>query len=256
MHIIPLGYEFDRVVKPFLGESGFRANRVYLLSSIPPVPAPAEVSKKHLIYANRVQAELEKIGITVIQVPANLIELLELIKTISNIVRKEKRHGNLVYINMSGAGRLTSVASTIVGMVHDVRVYYVGSDGYSDDDPRMNTHGYSIIDDKAKISFMENFQINMPNTLQLTALIAIMNAGQMRTVQLIEHLGSNGFSEYDVEYDTLNRSQKTKLIMRLNRNVIDKLHKMGYITKEKLGRQNDISITETGKYIANISGIA
>ena len=43
--------------------------------------------------------------------------------------------------------------------------------------------------------------------------------------------------------------------MKLNRNIVDKLSESGYITKIKLGRENAYKITNTGKYIASISGL-
>jgi hypothetical protein len=39
VQIIPLGYEIDWVVKPFEDPNGFRANRVYLLSTFEGVDA-------------------------------------------------------------------------------------------------------------------------------------------------------------------------------------------------------------------------
>jgi len=252
VHIIPVGYEFDRVVAPFL--NGFKANRVYLLSSIEDVVAPTAVLEKHQFYVDKVREELEGLGIFVIPVPTNLIDYLALIQKISKIVTKEKQKGNLVYINMSGAGRLTSVASTLVGMVHNVKVYYVDSTGYADKDPRMTRHGYSIVDGKPNITMLANFQIHMPNEIQQKTLGKIYENEGIKTIDLIEYLGSEGFGDYSVNYYLLSRNEKTALVMKFNRNIVDKLSESGYITKIKLGRENAYTITDTGKYIASISG--
>ena len=64
MHIIPIGYEFDRVVAPF--RSGYKVNRVYLLSSIEDIDAPTAVLEKHQFYVDKVRKELEGLGIIVI----------------------------------------------------------------------------------------------------------------------------------------------------------------------------------------------
>jgi hypothetical protein len=253
VHIIPIGYEFDRVVAPF--RSGYKVNRVYLLSSIEDIDAPTAVLEKHQFYVDKVRKELEGLGIIVIQVPTNLIEYLALIQVISKIVIEEKQKGNLVYINMSGAGRLTSVASTLVGMVHNVKVYYVDATGYADKDPRMTTHGYSIVEGTPNITMLANFQINMPNEIQLKALVKIYENEGIKTIDLIEYLGSEGFGDYSVDYYSLSRNEKTALIMKFNRNVVDKLSDSSYITKIKLGRENAYKITNTGKYIASISGL-
>lgn len=253
MHVIPIGYEFDRVVAPF--QNGYKANRVYLLSSIEGVVAPTAVLEKHQFYVDKVRYELEELGIIVIQVPTNLIDNLAIIQKISKIVSEEKQRGNLVYINMSGAGRLTSVASTLVGMVHNVKVYYVNSTGYADEDTRMTSHGYSIVEGTPNITFLANFQINMPNEIQQKALVKIYESEGIKTIDLIEYLGSEGFEDYAVDYYGLSRNDKTALIMKLNRNIIDKLSDSEYITITKLGRENVYEIKDTGKYIASISGL-
>lgn len=254
IHVIPLGYEIDRVVKPFEGDEGFRANKVYILSSILDVEGPDEVLERHEKYVDIVKDRLESLNINVVLVPTNLINVLELIQTISRIVREEKENGNIVYINMSGAGRLSSVASTLSGMVHDVKVYYVESDGYANGDPRMEEHGYTIVYDP-QVKILENFQINMPDEAQLKALVKIMSEGRTRTIDLIEYLASEDFSDYNVNYYGLSRKEKSAVIMKLNRNIIDKLTEKGYIKKIKLGRENEYEVTDSGKYIASISGL-
>ena len=254
VHIIPVGYEFDRIVKPFLGDTGFKANRVYLLSSIQDVKARSEVLEKHSIYVNMVKKELEDLGIRVDLVPCNLINILEMIQTMSNIICEEKSQSNIVYVNMSGAGRLTSVASTLSAMAHDVIVYYVNSDGYADEDPRMEQHGYTIVNEP-KISYLKNFQIDIPNEAQLKTLAKIMVEGRMRTVDIIEYLGSEGFEEFAGDYYDLKRKEKSKVMMRLQRNILNKLLEKEYIKKSKLGREKEYELTESGKYVASISGL-
>ena len=254
MHIIPVGYEYDRIVKPFHGDSGFKANRVYLVSSIEGIDASSEIVDRHTKYVNRVEESLERLGVKVIRVPCNLINILEVIQTISNIIIRETGEGNHVFVNMSGAGRLTSVAVTLPAMAHNVTVYYVNSDGYADMDPRMETSGYTIVNEP-KIEYLENFQIEKPEEIQLRTLVEIMRRGSMRTVDIIEFLNEEGFEASPRDYYSLRRHKKSVVMMRLQRNVLDKLIEKGYVTKTKLGREKEYEITETGKYVASISGM-
>lgn len=254
VHIVPLGYEYDRAVRPFEGPSGFRVNRVYLMSALEGVEAPPEVVSKHQKYADMVRARLEELGIIVVPVPTNLIDILEVLKKVCKIIRAEQAQGNNVYVNMSSAGRLTSVGATLSGMVHGVKVYYVVSDGYADNDPRMETHGYTIVE-TLKITYLENFKISLPGDLQLKVLAEIFRIGRMRTVEIIYYLRSMGASYFMEDYDTLGRSEKSRVVMKLNRNILDKLVESGLISKRKLGRESEYEITETGKYMASISGL-
>ena len=50
------------------------------------------------------------------------------------------------------------------------------------------------------------------------------------------------------------RSEKTAIIMKINRRALDELNMMGYIEKKKVGRNNIFIITNSGKYVASISG--
>jgi hypothetical protein len=253
IHIIPLGYEIDRVVKPFEGPNGFRANRVYLLSTIEGVDAREEVIQKHTKFVDKVKSRLEGLGIAVEVVPANLINILELLSVISGIVKREVEGGNHVYINMSGAGRLTSVASTLAGMVHDATVYYVESDDYADLDPRYEAHGYTIVD-KPRIVYIENFKIELPNGLQ-TLVLSELSRGELVTEDLIGYLKRIGVPEYSSNFDRLSRSDKSKVIMRLDRGILAKLVEQGYVTKRKVGRRSEYGITESGRYVVSISGL-
>jgi hypothetical protein len=254
VHIVPVGYEVDRAVKPFEGPSGFRANRVYIMSAIERENAPPDVVGKHQKYANMVKARLEELGITVIPVPTNLVNILEVLRKTCKIIRREQLQGNNVYINMSSAGRLTSVGATLSGMVHGVKVYYVESDGYADNDPRMETHGYTIVE-TPHITVLENFQINLPDELPLKVLVNVMQMGKMRTVGIIEFLQSIGAPDFQEDYYSLGRKEKSRVMMKLERNVLDKLVERGLLRKNKLGRESEFDITETGKYIASISGL-
>lgn len=253
VHIIPIGYEIDRIVKPFEAERGYRPNRVYLLSSIGR-DIQEDIRNDHEKYVKIVKEKIKRLGIIVDVEPVNLIDLRSLMGKISQLILHEKQQGNLVYINMSGAGRLSSVASTLAGMAHGVNVYYVKSDEYAVNDPRMETHGYTIVEKPQTIT-LENFEINLPNKIQLTALVKIVEEGSMRTTELIEYLGSEGYEEYVGYSKNLPTGKRTGIIMKLNRNVIEKLLDQKCIEKIKYSRENKYEPTETGKYVASISGL-
>ena len=87
---------------------------------------------------------MEAKGIEVVCKHVNLFDLLDLMKAISKIIVNEKAEKNRIFLNMSAAGRLTSVAATLVGMAHDVRVYYVRADNYPQDDLSRQRHGLSV----------------------------------------------------------------------------------------------------------------
>ena len=254
VHILPLGLEFDRAVIPFQGDDGFRPNRVYLLTIQSSRDAPSDMVKEHMEKAERVKNYLKTKNIEVIVIDTKLIDLLDVMGKISNLICKEKAQGNNIYINMSSAGRLTSLGATLAGMFHDVKVYYVKASRYSRTELERTEHGITICDNR-NIVFLENFKMIMPNELGLKVLVEIYKRGKMRTTDIIQFLSKLNVIGFNVNYFKMRRSEKTSIIMKLNRNVLDKLANARYICKNKLGRENEYELTESGRYVANISGL-
>ena len=257
VHIVPLGHEFDRVVKPF---NRLRANRVYLLTILDMADIPyvsEEMCKKQKYFLDLVKDALEKKNIEVIVEHANIFDMLEVMKNVSRIIRAEKAKNNIVYVNMSGAGRLTSVAATLAAMAHGAKAYYVIADRYSKTDEEELKHGLSICGDEPKIKYIENFQINLPDEINLRLLAELCKREKgMKTKDIIRFLQELGIEEFDETKQKTHdkrRIQQT-LLIRLNKKILEKLEREGYIIREKTGRYNTIKITEAGKYVAHISG--
>lgn len=51
------------------------------------------------------------------------------------------------------------------------------------------------------------------------------------------------------------RTKKRNLLMLLNKRYLERLEDMGYIQREKVGRRTITKITESGQYIAHVSGL-
>ncbi|MFZ7136859.1 MAG: DUF6293 family protein [archaeon] len=253
VHIIPLGLEFDRAIIPFEGRQGFKPNRVYLLTIKSTRDAPANMIQEHVEKAQKVKDYFLSKNVEVIEIDTKLINIRDVMGKVSGLICKEKNLGNRVYINMSSAGRLTSLGVTLSGMFHDAKVYYVRADRYSENELERKERGITICDHR-EIIFIENFKMEMPKKLKLKVLVELNKRGKMRTVDIIQFLSNLGAFGYVVDYFNLSRSEKTSIIMKVNRNILDKLEASEYITKKKLGRENEYVLTESGSYMASISG--
>ena len=115
VHIIPLGHEIDRAIRPF--DTG-TANRVYLLVDTGEGSSNGtserdknmdDIQKK--IYTPAVTEKLREKNITVHVVPTKTFELESLLKTITSLIRLEKERGSMIQINMSSSGRLGAVGT-------------------------------------------------------------------------------------------------------------------------------------------------
>lgn len=64
-----------------------------------------------------------------------------------------------------------------------------------------------------------------------------------------------GFEElFDEIQDGNERAEQSRQLMKLDKTILAKLEKNGWIAREKVGRNVFIAITESGKYAACISG--
>jgi len=254
VHIVPLGYEIDRATKPFVHEDGFRPNKVYLLTCLKPNGIPLNILKEHKKYHDKVKKILESKNIEVISIHTVLIDLFDTITKISRIIYKERSLGNMVYINMSSAGRLTSVGATLAGMVHDVKVYYVESDGYSDTPEKWDLHGLSIVD-IPRIKPLEKFMLQIPDENNRRILVELYNKNKMKTSEIIDLLVDMNVFGFTKKYSKLDRLERAAAIMKVNRRILEDLENSGYINKIRNGRDNIYVVTQSGKYIAGISGL-
>lgn len=176
-------------------------------------------------------------------------------------------------MNMSAAGRLTSVAATLVGMHHDVQVYYVHADDYPDEPDKRQEHGLSVCDSN-KVTYLTNLKFDMPDPIGMNILAFLCEKEKkVNTRDLLgrlQELQVEGFQELfcdNIELiDDDKRKDKNKEIvarrllqsrqlMKLNKTILEKLEKSGYIRREKMGRNMYISNTDTGKYVAYLSGL-
>ncbi len=106
-----------------------------------------------------------------------------------------------------------------------------------------------------QVHFVENFNIQLPDERGQLLLVELYKREKMRTSELLEFLYKEGVEGFEIDPTGLGRSEKITLLMRLNKGITGKLENAGYIRKEKRGRENLYTITDSGKYVACVSGL-
>lgn len=257
-HIIPLGHEIDRAVVPF---EKLKANRAYLLTTFENGKYSFDMIQKQRYYWETVCEKLEKKDITVVTVEVDIFNMLEVIKTVSGLVAKEKADGNTVKVNISAAGRLTSIGATLAAMANGAEAYYVKAKDYSENDKDKRIHGLSICLDPNQIEWLKPFGISLPQKAGLKVLAKLGQKPEepAKINDLIEYLAKEGIEDY-AEFLKINsrrfsRYDKQRASIKLNKGILMKLEEKGYISRERVGRENRVKITETGIFIAAISGM-
>lgn len=252
VHVVPLEDEIDRAVRVFEVDNGFKANKVYLLAWVP--EGFDNVNRDLVYYHGEVCKRLGRLGVKVVTVLTNIWDMLEVIKHVGAVVRAEKGRGNTVYVNMSAGGPFVSVGTAIAAMAQDARLYYVRCNRYSQTPEEKMSHGNAVVT-TPQVHFIENFKIQLPDERGVRVLVELFSRGEMRTGDILNFLyreGVEGFAEVDP--DGLSREEKMTVLMRLNKGVTGKLEAAGYIEKDRRGRENLYRITESGKYVACVSG--
>lgn len=254
VHIIPLGHEIDRAVRPF---EVYKANRVYILVLQERKTYSREMIEKQQYYTGQVLKRLKALGIPATVVDTDMFDLLDVICTISGIIHRELEKNNLVYVNMSSAGRLTSIGVSIAAMAKKVQVYYVNADRYSATEAEMREHGISICT-KSKVLLLHNFEIALPDEWSMRILTWLYEK-DLRAGEVIEKLRENAVEGFCADIEKLKREdqrrEKANQLMKLDKRYLAKLEDRGYISRRKIGREVEISLTDSGKYVACVSGL-
>lgn len=209
--------------------------------------------QKH--YLNLVTSKLRSLGIEVKYINTDTFNLLEVMGTIARIIREEKSRKNRVFVNMSAAGRLTSFGAALAAMHQGARVYYVVADDYSKTPEELLEHGISICRE-LRIQFIENLKLLFPDERAQKVLAWLCKAEKgKKTAEIIGFLREQRIQGFEEEYDKMKRNKKSNYLMKLNKGILEKLENEGYITRERLGKNNIIKITDSGRYIAYLSGL-
>jgi hypothetical protein len=262
VHIIPLGHEIDRAVKPLLKN---KADRVHLLAIPPDAELDPVMKEKQMNYTQKVTACLEEHKIPVQYHAVDMFDTLDVMKKVSRIIVLEKARGNIVYVNMSACGRKTAFAVTIAAMFHDTAVYYVAADSYATgvNSIKEADHGMSIVE-SGNIELLQQFRIMKPDDTDIALLAELYrrkmnNMPVMKSDDIIDFFSQkkvHGFNVKPEDKRGLERSKlKRALLNRINRMHLEGLESQKYIEKKKIGKEFVVKITEAGSHIACVSGL-
>ena len=260
VHVVPLGHEVDRALAP-LGRH--RPSRVYLLTLIENDRYDPDLHAKQRMYTERVASALEALAIEVVPLQTDLFDLLDVIIVTAGVIVAEQALGNRVSVNMSAAGRLTSVGATLAGMAHGAQVYYVGANRYTETEGERQMHGLSICEDSGIAPFT-NFRFRLPGAASMALLVELCrHPGGRDTRHLRRVLRESGVPGFETDAGALphdrdhpsRRSEETRQLMTLEKRYMARLIADGHVDRERQGRRNRYTITESGRYAAAISGL-
>ena len=229
VHIVPLGYEYDRIVGP-VREYG--VDVVYLLEHDGP-------PQERVDYHDDLKVELREEA----EVRSRSVDLMDIYDVLGEVTTIAADHPeDIVRVNVSSGSKLSAVGAAIACMCTDATPYYVHPEGYAHAD-REERQSYGYAGDEV----LPSYPIEAPTRDQVAtmAFLAETNTDQ-RTAKkkdLIEYAEDAELS-FIAENEPANDKAKFAL---LNANVVDPLVDDGYIDVEQVGRRKQVTLTDTGR---------
>jgi hypothetical protein len=228
VHIVPLGYEYERVTVPAIR---MHADYVYLIyhEGDDPDARPS--------YYEDIREDLRSAGIDVDDnTVCNIFDLYDTLRTVAELIQANRDHE--VYVNLASGGKVTAIAGMIACMVTSgAEPIYVSASEYGQDkeDP--------VAKNVTSISRLPTYPIQAPSHDPLRLLQYIVEEGPVTKQDCIEFAigaGIDPLADYEGD-DTRG------LYRLLDSHLLDSLLDDGYVETYKKGRNKYVEATEEGR---------
>jgi len=238
VHVMPLGFEHDRIVEPAVE---YRADRVVLLDWL-----AADVERP--AYHDDVVADLEAAGVAVDLRDCDLFDLYDSIGVIADVVTAEARPAdetdvsNEVYVNLATGSKITAIAGMIACMVTgDAQPYYVRAERYASGTEPVG-YGMELAID------LPTYPMDRPDHQQIATLDHLVEAGPQSKQALIRFGAERDLPfvrDCDRPFDASGKPTKQSYA-RLRRHVVEPLADRGFVAVESVGTTRRVRATEDG----------
>jgi hypothetical protein len=234
VHVAPIGFEIDRIVIPAKTR---KADKVWLLIH------ENKSEDRARPFVEKIQKELQKANIEVVFEYHNRLDLFKIIKSIKQIIEKEK--GNNIYVNLASGSKIQAIGCMMASMMFNseknVYPFYVEAKDYVGFKRPISTGVKSINDIPA-------YEIQIPEEKHIGALKIIKEKGGRITKKEMATLADQQ-KLITVNAEEENYSQAR--FASLDKNIIQPLlEKWKFIRVEKIGRTRWIEITKEGENAA------
>ncbi|WP_436347498.1 HFX_2341 family transcriptional regulator domain-containing protein [Natronorubrum sp. FCH18a] len=248
VHIVPLGYEYDRILEPIRAQ---RADLVYLLAD--ERTDDGGDSAVTADYHDDLLAELES---TVPDVETRRCDLGDVYAVLGEVTTIAAEHADdTVSVNVSGAGTIPAIGATMACMdvSTDAHAYYVEPSDYAHEGERE-----PISTGVAEIERLPTYPIDSPTPDQVAIMGFLADPDawdgyhEARTTppkkkDLIEYARDRGLSFMADRRPPEERGGEDKGAFRvLDTHVLEPLEADGYVTIESVGRRRVVELTEQG----------
>lgn len=250
VHIVPLGWEYDRVVLPV---KLLKAHRVYLLCK------PSEDPERRY-FLEKATRRLERDGIQVKHrdVDSNL-DTIGLMRSISEIIIEESAAGNRILINIASAGKVAALAASLAAMAHLPRdsggLYYPIARDYSRTEKDRFKHGLACGLSGEPVS-LPHFKIELPAhpadwLLSDMAESPGHRLGYDTMISKCIDWKISGFKTPSGDKHEI-RVMKNRNSVQFNKRVVQKLRNLDLVKIESEAKSRALVLTVAGHHVASL----
>lgn len=252
VHIIPLGWEYDRVVQPV---DSIKAHRVYLLCDPSGQPVRAHYLRKATRRFEACHIEVKSVSVDTFK------DLLGTIRSISGIIQHELAQGNRVFVNVATSGKIAAIAATLAAMAHlppdRGMVYYVAAGDYPSTQASQRLHGIAKGMDGDPVP-IPLFKIRLPDP-DCRIVLAELSAAPDQTLEyraIIGALRSRGVIGFESQPPEGRERRKFRTLenVRFYQRVVRKLEREALVSIVERGRARSLRLTLAGAQVASMCG--
>ena len=226
VHICPIGYEVDRIVKSAIK---LRAEKIWIITEEYP-------KNKIDLFIKKVRSGVTKEKIEINMKEINRIDLFDNIRGIKDIFDLEA--GNEIYVNISSGSKIQAIAGMMACMIfksYNPIPYYVEPKKYGEAPDEPQSFGVKTIIP------LPNYTIQQPNQNQIKALNIIKKSKKLNKKRFAELCINNKL--FSTNNDKIGQNDYGKL----NNQIITPLkNNWKYIKVEKIGHNDWITLTNSG----------
>ncbi|MFA1610823.1 HFX_2341 family transcriptional regulator domain-containing protein [Halobellus rubicundus] len=228
VHIVPLGYEYERVTVPAIR---MRADRVYLVYHEGDDPA-----KRPEYYAD-IREDLRAAGIAVDDdTVCNIFDLYDTLRTVAELIQANREHE--VYVNLASGGKVTAIAGMIACMVTgNAEPIYVSAAEYGQDKE------VPVAKNVTSVSRLPTYPIQAPSRDPLRLLRYVVEDGPVTKQECIEFAVGAGIDPLAGHSEDDTRG----LYRLLDSHLLNSLRDDGYVETFKKGRNKYVEATVEGE---------
>lgn len=234
VHIVPVGFEIDRVIEPLIR---FKADKVWLI-----IEENIEMGEANYHY-QEIKRRLRDINIDFDERRCKFRALFELLNEYRIVIEKEHEHE--IFINVSTGNKIEAIAGMMAAMMfHSDKVsitpYYAVPEKYEikPKEGEQFTSGYK------DVIQLPNYKIERPKEHLITALKIIKESGVVSKKRLIEIF----VLEKLIVIEKEKHSESAKH-SQLNKKYLEPLNEKKFIEIEGKGKAARIRISPDGENI-------